>query len=118
LPSFYSFSGSKTSIKSDVEWLLENSHFIFGLVDVKVCIPQFQSQEILIKISQNRTFDNGAPFDSDLIVQVIQSQWFPSSNRQKADVEAAAHVYKDQSIPVSMVLLAVSAVSNYYYYLF
>jgi hypothetical protein len=73
---------------------------------------------MLRKLSQNHTFDNGAPFDSDLIVQVIQSQWFPSSNRQKADVEAAARVYQDQRIPVPMVLLAVSAVSNFYFYLF
>jgi hypothetical protein len=45
-------------------------------------------------------------------VQVIQSQWFPSSNRQKADLETAARVYADQSIPIAMVLLTITAVSD------
>jgi len=45
-------------------------------------------------------------------VQVIQSQWFPSSNQQKADMETAAQVYTEQSIPMVMVLLTVTAVSN------
>ena len=56
-------------------------------------------------------FDNGAPFDSEFIVQVIQSQWFPSSNRQKADAEVSARVYKEQSIPLSIVFLSIMAVS-------
>ena len=51
------------------------------------------------------------PFDSELIVQVIQSQWFPSSNRQKADLDTAARVFADQSIPLPMVLLTITAVS-------
>lgn len=45
-------------------------------------------------------------------MQVIQSQWFPSSNRQKADLETAARVYADQSIPIAMVLLTITAVSD------
>jgi hypothetical protein len=36
LPSFYSFSGSRATIKADIEWLIEDSHFIFGDVDLKV----------------------------------------------------------------------------------
>ena len=51
------------------------------------------------------------PFDSELIVQVIQSQWFPSSNRQKADLDMAARVFADQSIPLPMVLLTITAVN-------
>lgn len=53
------------------------------------------------------------PFDSELIVQVIQSQWFPSSNRQKADLDTAARVFADQSIPLPMVLLTITAVNRF-----
>ena len=70
------------------------------------------TDKTLMAPAQQRSFDNATPFDSELIVQVIQSQWFPTSNRQKADMETAARVYADQSIPLGMVLLTITAVSD------
>ncbi len=40
------------------------------------------------------------------------STWDPSSNRQKADLETAAQVYANQSIPIAIVLLTITAVSD------
>lgn len=36
--SFYRLKGTPAEIAADVHWLLEKSRFIFGGVDVKVCL--------------------------------------------------------------------------------
>jgi hypothetical protein len=44
LPSFYSLSGSRATIKADVEWLIDDSHFIFADVDLKVWVHLPETQ--------------------------------------------------------------------------
>jgi hypothetical protein len=36
IKSFYGFSENVAEVKQAVEWLIEDSHFIFGSVDIKV----------------------------------------------------------------------------------
>jgi len=36
IKSFYEFSENAAEVKQAVEWLIKDSHFIFGSVDIKV----------------------------------------------------------------------------------
>lgn len=36
--AYYGLSGDPDVIKKDVEWLLKDSHFVYGGIDLKVCI--------------------------------------------------------------------------------
>ncbi|KAF8873454.1 hypothetical protein CPB84DRAFT_1854013 [Gymnopilus junonius] len=57
---------------------------------------------------KKRTYNKKKPFGSDLILEVVESQWFSSSSRSNADVETTTKIAEDREVPLSMVLLAIT----------
>ncbi|KAF8894374.1 hypothetical protein CPB84DRAFT_1848505 [Gymnopilus junonius] len=68
--AFYCLGGEPEAIKKDVEWLIKDSHFVYGSINLK-----------------ERTVDPMKPFGVQLIVEIIEGQWFPSTSGSKLDLE-------------------------------
>ncbi len=60
---------------------------------------------------QTQSFDDKKPFGSELMIELIQSQWFPSSSRVKGDVTTTNRMVKEEEIPLPMIFLTLTAVS-------
>ena len=60
---------------------------------------------------QTQSFDDKKPFGSELMIELIQSQWFPSSSRVKGDVTTTNCMVKEEEIPLPMIFLTLTAVS-------
>ena len=111
--AFYRLSGDPDTIKKDVEWLLKDSHFVYGGIDLKVQSIIFASNQISLHdfcISQERTVDEMKPFRCQLIVDIIEAQWFPSTSRSKLDLETTNKIYERRDLPLNVLLLSVTAV--------
>jgi len=53
------------------------------------------------------------------MVEIIQSQWFPSSSRIKGDAETTSRMLQQKTIPASMIFLSLTAVRrSFILYLF
>ena len=50
------------------------------------------------------------PFGSELMIEIIQTQWFPHSNRMKSDCETTLRILKSKSIPQPVIFLTLTAV--------
>ncbi|KAF8868748.1 hypothetical protein CPB84DRAFT_1857179 [Gymnopilus junonius] len=88
---FFGLNGIQDKVRDDVQWLLTESRFMYGEVDIVKC-----------------TYNKKKPFGSDLILEVVESQWFSSSSRSNADVETTTKIAEDREVPLSMVLLAIT----------
>jgi hypothetical protein len=53
------------------------------------------------------------PFGSELMIEIIQSQWFPTSNRIKADADTTHRILEEKIIPLSIIFLTLTAVSTF-----
>ncbi|KAF8168382.1 hypothetical protein B0H34DRAFT_793001 [Crassisporium funariophilum] len=91
----HKLGGTLDKVKSDVDWLLEDTNFMYGNIDL-----------------ENQTFNNNKPFGCELIFSIIQSQWFPSPPRSKSDSSTTARLFKDQMLPVSIIILATIAIEH------
>ena len=52
------------------------------------------------------------PFGCQLIVDIIEAQWFPSTSRSKLDLETTNRIYEKRDLPLNVLLLSVTAVSS------
>ncbi|PPQ87820.1 hypothetical protein CVT26_007757 [Gymnopilus dilepis] len=52
------------------------------------------------------------PFGCQLIVDIIEAQWFPSTSRSKLDLETTNRIYERKDLPLNVLLLSVTAVSG------
>lgn len=55
--------------------------------------------------------DQMKPFGCQLIVDIIEAQWFPSTSRSKLDLETTNKIYERRDLPLNVLLLSVTAVS-------
>ncbi|PPR06462.1 hypothetical protein CVT26_006458 [Gymnopilus dilepis] len=93
--SFYGLAGDPDAVKKDVEWLLKDSHFLYGGINLK-----------------ERTVDQMQPFGCQLIVDIIEAQWFPSTSRSKLDLETTNRIYERKDLPLNVLLLSVTAIEH------
>ncbi|PPQ97260.1 hypothetical protein CVT26_000652 [Gymnopilus dilepis] len=93
--AFYGLSGDPDVVKKDVEWLLKDSHFVYGGIDLK-----------------GREVDAMQPFGCQLIVDIIEAQWFPSTSRSKLDLETTNRIYEKRDLPLNVLLLSVTAIEH------
>jgi hypothetical protein len=110
--SFYGFSDRVAEVKAAVEWLIQDAHFIFGSVDVKVLISNRVSFISLKVLYQKSEFDDKKPFGSELMIEIIQSQWFPTSSRIKGDAETTTRMVEEGVVPLAMIFLTLTAVRH------
>lgn len=111
--AFYGLSGDPDVIKKDVEWLLKDSHFVYGGINLKVqiCSSLLSDPPYMTLLLQEHTVDQMKPFGCQLIVDIIEAQWFPSTSRSKLDLETTNKIYERRDLPLNVLLLAVTAVS-------
>ncbi|KAF9049064.1 hypothetical protein BJ165DRAFT_1526444 [Panaeolus papilionaceus] len=97
VPTHFGLCASSTSsavIKETVAWLLEGHVFTFADAN-----------------PQEKTYDKGSPFLSEILVIVIRGIWFPST-RTKMDIKAKTHCRKNKMVTSSMILLAAAAIAH------
>ncbi|PPQ83758.1 hypothetical protein CVT26_005421 [Gymnopilus dilepis] len=93
--AYYGLSGDPECVKKDVEWLLKSSHFVYGDINLK-----------------ERTVDKMKPFGAQLIIDIIEAQWFPSTSRSKLDLETTNRIYEKRDLPLNVILLVVTAIEH------
>ncbi|PPQ86381.1 hypothetical protein CVT26_006286, partial [Gymnopilus dilepis] len=93
--AYYGLSGDPDLVKRDVEWLLKSSHFVFGNINLK-----------------ERTVDRMKPFGAQLIIDIIEAQWFPSTSRSKLDLETTNKIFEKRDLPLNVFLLVVTAIEH------
>ncbi|PPQ90782.1 hypothetical protein CVT25_010107 [Psilocybe cyanescens] len=91
----YNLSGDLHTISEDIKWLLEKAHFNYGDLNIK-----------------EQAFNECKPFFNELIVDLIECQWFPSSSRVKSDGKTTAQILKDNSLPTSIIFLVATAINH------
>ena len=62
--------------------------------------------------TSGREVDEMKPFGCQLIVDIIEAQWFPSTSRSKLDLETTNQIYERRDLPLNVLLLSVTAVSG------
>ncbi|KAF9475807.1 hypothetical protein BDN70DRAFT_935557 [Pholiota conissans] len=90
---FFGFKGDK--VKDDIEWLLKDSKFMYGGVNV-----------------EKREYNNQEPFGCDLIVDIIEAQWFSTTSRSNADAETSAKIAAEKDLPLTIIILAVTVIEH------
>lgn len=50
------------------------------------------------------------------MIEIIQSQWFPSSSRIKGDAEMTTRMLEQETVPLSMIFLTLTAVCISFYF--
>ncbi|KAF8883758.1 hypothetical protein CPB84DRAFT_1789745 [Gymnopilus junonius] len=93
--AYYGLSGDPEAIRRDVEWLLKDSHFVYRGICLK-----------------DQTVDKMKPFGAQLIVDIIEAQWFPSTSRSKLDMETTNKIYEKQDLSLNVMLLVVTAIEH------
>lgn len=51
------------------------------------------------------------PFGAQIIIDIIEAQWFPSTSRSKLDLETTNKIYEKRDLPLNIIILVVTAVS-------
>jgi len=59
-----------------------------------------------------RNYNQTLPFGCELLVNIIQHKWFPAGACAKADVKTTKRALEEKTLPLSMIFLVASAVSN------
>lgn len=50
------------------------------------------------------------PFGAQIIIDIIEAQWFPSTSRSKLDLETTNKIYEKRDLPLNVIILVVTAV--------
>lgn len=65
----------------------------------------------MIILFQKQVYDRQDPFGSDLLLQIIESHWLSTKGRGSySDHSATVQMFKNKSIPLSVVFLVLSVV--------
>ena len=107
--AYYGLSGEPDLVREDVAWLLAKSHFAYGGVDVRVRVSFCHGANAVV-LDQARTVDRMKPFGAQIIIDIIEAQWFPSTSRSKLDLETTNKMYEKRDLPLNAILLVVTGV--------
>lgn len=98
----YQIPGSRNpaDLKKFVAWLLADSNFAFGGLDLAVSIKFQAKMAINLLILKNQTRDNQKPYMHPIIAEVLQKQWFSSK-------KAEGYKLREKFNPIPLALIAI-----------
>lgn len=97
---------SAIEVQKLVRWLRERSNFMFGGMDLKVCLRTSIEQSSKFHL-QNQKVDRQQPFCHPIITDMISQQWF---GKGKADAQAYKKMVAQKKIFGRIIVLTVTAV--------
>ncbi|KAF8958396.1 hypothetical protein BDZ97DRAFT_1762163 [Flammula alnicola] len=92
---FYGLNSPSDKVQKHIIWLLTESHFMYGGINL-----------------EKHTLDSRQPFGSDLIIEIIESQWFSISSRSNVDAETTTKIAEKKDLPLSIIIFVITTIEH------